>query len=312
MSLRDKLSENGSLNDYITQSNVKYNNEFDNIKYINIDELNIIEKQPFKEYTKSNKYLMLKDSIQSNGITNPLIVRLLNGKYYILSGRHRYLVGKEIGLNALPCIVKKNLSDDDANIILLDSNLCQRDELLPSEKAWSYKEKNDILKRKGTRTDLSNDTNKGVKTVELIANMVGVNKMEVIRYIRLTNLIPELLEKVDIKRISFNVGYQLSFISEKSQKVINSLIDTKNIAINGKVAKQAKEMYCSTNDDLTENQILDIINNNGLTKNISITTFSAVRKEFFNDFFNNDISDDEVINTIKTALKEYFDKNKII
>lgn len=311
MSLRDKLSENGSLNDYITQSNVKYNNDFDNIQYINIDELNIIEKQPFKEYTKSNKYLMLKESIQSNGITNPLIVRLLNDKYYILSGRHRYLVAKEIGLTLLPCIVKKNLSDDEANIILLDSNLCQRDELLPSERAWSYKEKNDILKRKGTRTDLSNDVNKGVKTVEIIANMIGVNKTEVIRYIRLTNLIPNLLEKVDTKKISFNVGYSLSFISKESQNIIDSLIDTKNIVINGKIAKQIKELYTVVNDDLTENQILDIIiNNNGLTKNISTTTFSAVRKDFFNDFFNNDISDDDVINTIKIALKEYFNKQK--
>lgn len=304
MGLKDKLLESGSLTDYITQTSID-NDNIDIIQMIKLTNLEIISEQPFKEYVSTSRYQALQSSIKLNGITNPLIVRLTDdGKHQILSGRHRYLVAKELNLLEVPCIVKKNLSNDDAEMILLDSNLCQREELLPSEKAFSYKQKNDILKRKGVRTDLYNDSNKGVKSVEIIASTMGSSKSEVIRYIRLTNLIPEILDRLDNKKMPISVGYALSFLSEQSQKLVNSIIENNGTIVSLKMANALKEL--SNNKELSKEDIERVLLSSSAVSNK--TFLKKLKTDYLSTYFSDDTSDDEMIETIKKALQLYLNK----
>jgi ParB family chromosome partitioning protein len=305
MGLKDKLLESGSLTDYIVQTSVD-NDDIDIIQMIKLTSLEIISNQPFKEYVNTSRYQSLKESVKLNGITNPLIVRLTDdGKYQILSGRHRYLVAKELNLLEVPCIVKKNLSDDDAEIILLDSNLCQREELLPSEKAFSYKQKNDILKRKGVRTDLYNDSNKGIKSVEIIASTMGSSKSEVIRYIRLTNLIPKFLDRLDSKTMPISVGYALSFLSEDSQKIVNDTIENNGIIVSLKMANALKELSNNSIKVSKEDIERVLLNSSPVSTK---TSLKKLRTDYLSTYFSDDTSDDEMIETIKKALQLYLNK----
>lgn len=310
-SLRNRLNQKGSLNNY---NEYKSNNNI--IKDMDISVLNVIENQPFKEYIDSPKYIILKESIQNNGITNPLIIRELQendtNKYYILSGRHRYLIAKELNLSTVPCIVKKNITDDEANIILLDSNLCQRDELLSSEKAYSYKQKLDIMNRQGKRTDLSNDEHKGKQSVDILANELNTYSTVIKQHIKLTELIGELLNEVDNKKISISSAYSLAFLKSSEQETVFKILKENHIRITNKMSKSLKEL--SEKELLTEDIIYDIMLEKSSKKNKSVknykTSFKDVCNEYLKDYINDDLSFNQAIELIQRALKNYHEEIK--
>lgn len=184
-----------------------------------IDDLHPFKHHPFKVLDNEEMNQMV-ESVQQFGILNPLIVRPdENGTYEIVSGHRRARAAELAGLTTVPAIVRQ-LDDDAAIILMVDSNLA-RENILPSEKAWSYKLKLDAMKRQGERTDLtcSQLGNKfpGVKSSEIMAKEVGESKNQIFRYIRLTNLIPELLDMVDTKQISFNPAVELSYLKPFEQ-----------------------------------------------------------------------------------------------
>lgn len=181
-----------------------------------IDDLHSFKHHPFKVLDNEEMNQMV-ESIQQFGILNPLIVRPdENGTYEIVSGHRRARAAELAGLTTVPAIVRQ-LDDDAAIILMVDSNLA-RENILPSEKAWSYKLKLDAMKRQGERTDLTlRQVGTKSRSDEQIAQENGDSARQIQRYIRLTNLIPELLDMVDAKQISFNPAVELSYLKPFEQ-----------------------------------------------------------------------------------------------
>lgn len=189
------------------------------IENINIDLLIPFENHPFHDRNGMEQE-ELTDSIKANGLLEPLIVRpFSDGKYEIISGHRRVNVCKELGIQAVPAIVKE-LSKDEAIIAMVDANL-QREHLLPSEKAFAYKMKLDAMKHQG-KTTLRQVVGK-YESADLISDNESGRQVQ--RYIRLTYLIPELLKLVDENKIAFTPAVELSYLPENEQRILADEIE---------------------------------------------------------------------------------------
>ena len=193
---------------------------------ISINKLHEFKDHPY-QVLDNDEMNSLIESVQQQGIMTPLIVRPLEGttdEYEIISGHRRYRAAQKAGLAVVPAFIRP-VSRDEAAIMVVDSNL-HREHLLPSEKAFAYKLKYDALKRQGKRTDL---TSSQVATKFDSATEIGKQANEsrdtVYRYIRLTNLIPELLELMDEGKIAFSVGVELSYLSVNMQYYLLDIIE---------------------------------------------------------------------------------------
>ena len=187
-------------------------------KIISIDKLHPFENHPYK--VQDNEEMeTLAESIKEHGIVSPVIVRPLENttdEYEIISGHRRVMASRKAGISEVPALVV-SLDRDAAAIVLVDSNL-HREHILPSEKAYAYKMKAEALAHKGFRADLTSGQLAPKLATEQIANDVGTSKDTVKRYIRLTNLIPEILQYVDEGRISFTPAVELSYLNEQEQQ----------------------------------------------------------------------------------------------
>ena len=186
-------------------------------KIIAIDKLRAFENHPYK--VQDNEEMeVLAESIKEHGIVSPVIVRPLENttdEYEIISGHRRVMASRKAGITEIPALVVP-LDRDAAAIVLVDSNL-HREHILPSEKAFAYKMKAEALEHKGFRTDLTSVQVAPKLATEQIAKDVGTSKDTIKRYIRLTNLIPEILQYVDEGRISFTPAVELSYLNEQEQ-----------------------------------------------------------------------------------------------
>ena len=188
-------------------------------KIISIDKLHPFENHPYK--VQDNEEMeALAESIKGHGIVSPVIVRPLENttdEYEIISGHRRVMASRKAGITEVPALVV-SLDRDAAAIVLVDSNL-HRAHILPSEKAYAYKMKLDAMKHQGWRSDLtSNQLGGKLETADLVGAETGDSKNQVRRYIRLTNLIPEILQYVDDGRISFTPAVELSYLNEQEQQ----------------------------------------------------------------------------------------------
>lgn len=188
-----------------------------------LDQIGDFPNHPFK-VRQDEAMMEMMESVQLHGVLVPGLVRqLADGSYQMVSGHRRKLASRLAGLNTLPCIVR-DLTDDEAVIIMVDSNL-QRDRVLPSEKAFAYKMKLDAMRRQqGERTDLTSapvgQKFDGKTSRELLAIESPDSHSQIQRYIRLTNLIPEILDMVDDGRIAFRPAVELSYLAEKEQRIL--------------------------------------------------------------------------------------------
>ena len=186
-------------------------------KNISIDKLHAFENHPYK--VQDNKEMdALAESITQNGVVSPIIVRPLENttdEYEIISGHRRVMASRKAGITEVPALIV-SLDRDAAAIVLVDSNL-HREHILPSEKAFAYKMKAEALAHKGYRTDLTSVQVAPRLATEQIAEDAGTSKDTIKRYIRLTNLIPEILQYVDDGRISFTPAVELSYLNEQEQ-----------------------------------------------------------------------------------------------
>ncbi|SHI57426.1 ParB/RepB/Spo0J family partition protein [Pseudobutyrivibrio xylanivorans] len=187
-----------------------------------LTELHAFEGHPFKVKDDEDMAKTV-ESIQEFGVLQPAIVRPDRDGYEILSGHRRHHACEIAGLETIPCIVR-DLDDDAATILMVDSNL-QREEILPSERAWAFKMKLDALKHQGKMAQLTSDQVGPKLSTEIIGEEAGISKTNVKRYIRLTNLCPELLDMVDEKRIGFNPAVELSFLNPTQQKDLLEAIE---------------------------------------------------------------------------------------
>ena len=247
------------------EQNVESNN--DNVKVVMIaeDKLEDYPNQPFKLYDADKKQEMI-ESIKINGIMQPLIVRPIGeGKYQILAGHNRRNCAKEVGLTELPCIIKENLTDDEAKIYLIDTNLCTRDNISPMERARAYRIKYDTYKKRNIKTSVLEEVRKdnyGMARSMMIKEEKSSNGT-IQRYLRLTYLIPELQEAIDNDKIKINTGEKLSFLPKQEQHCIAELLE-ENIKISDNTAKRIRQKseQCRTEDIyhyLNKEEIKDIV-----------------------------------------------------
>ena len=188
------------------------------VQQIPIDELHPFTNHPFKVLDDDSMEQTIK-SIKEYGVLSPLIARPRpdGDGYEIISGHRRQFAARQAGLETLPVIVRE-MEDDAATILMIDSNL-QREHILPSERAFAYKMKLDAIKNQGARSDLtSSQVGTKLRADEKVAKDSGESRNQVQRFVRLTNLVPELLDMVDEKKISFNPAVELSYLDEKQQQ----------------------------------------------------------------------------------------------
>ena len=191
---------------------------------IPITRIHPFEEHPYKVLDNEEMNELIQ-SVQQHGILSPLIVRPIEGKtdeYEIISGHRRFRAAQKAGLTEIPAVIYA-LNRDEAAIMLVDSNL-HREHLLPSEKAFAYKLKYDALRHQGTSSQLGTK----LRTDEMIARENGESRNQVQRYIRLTELIPELLDLMDEGKIAFSVGVELSFLDDASQYALLDIIERDN------------------------------------------------------------------------------------
>ena len=190
---------------------------------IEINKIHAFKNHPFK-VLDDEKMQDLIESVKLSGVLTPVLLRVdSNDEYEMISGHRRLHVAKMAGLTTIPAIVRE-LSDDDAVIAMVDANI-QREELLPSEKAFAYRMKLEAMKRQGSRTDLTLSQNETKsRSDEVLSKQVGESRAQVQRYIRLTELIPELLDLVDSKKLKFTVAVDISYIDKEIQKWIYEYI----------------------------------------------------------------------------------------
>ena len=212
------------------------------VQQIPIGELFPFKNHPFKVLDDESMQRTV-ESVEQYGVLSPLIARPRpdGDGYEIISGHRRQYAAKLAGLETLPVIVRQ-MSDDAAVILMVDSNL-QREHILPSERAFAYKMKLDALKNQGARSDLTSRQVVGkLEAADVIGKTTDESGRQVQRYVRLTNLIPELLNMVDEKMISFNPAVELSYLSpEQQQEMIKAMDDTQN-APSVSQAKRIKEL----------------------------------------------------------------------
>lgn len=216
-----------------------------------LSQLHPFEGHPFK-VLDDDAMTETVESIRQMGVANPLIVRPdPDGGYEIISGHRRHHAAELAGLDTIPVIVRE-LDDDAAVIMMVDSNL-QRETILPSEKALAYKMKLEAIKHQGQRTDLTSDqVGPKLTAAEKVAEDAGDSQSQVKRYIRLTNLIPEVLDMVDEKKIAFNPAVELSYLKPEEQRNFLEAMDYAQAAPSlsqaQRMKKKSQESGCSLDD----------------------------------------------------------------
>ena len=223
-----KKVELASVDDLFSTEEGRQDAKLEKIQEIPLSELHPFRNHPFK--VKDDEAMMeTADSIKQYGVLVPAIARPdPEGGYELVAGHRRHRASELAEKETMPVIVR-DLDDDAATIIMVDSNL-QRESLLPSERAFAYKMKLDAMKHQGERVDLtcSQVGNKleGKKSSEILAEQVGQSKNQIFRYIRLTELIPELMDMVDEKKIALNPAYELSFLKNGEQVDLLDAMDS--------------------------------------------------------------------------------------
>ena len=205
-----------TLDDLFTTQEQRDDNKLEKVVDVRIDDILDFPNHPFK-VVDNEEMQEMKKSIEESGVIIPALVRpTKDGKYEMISGHRRKFASQLAMKETMPCIIR-NLSDDEATIIMVDSNM-QREEILPSEKAYSYKMKLEALSHQGKRVDLTSDqVGEKLTSVELVSKNSPDSKSQIQRYIRLTNLIPEIMEKVDNKEIAFLPAVEISYLTEDEQ-----------------------------------------------------------------------------------------------
>lgn len=279
----------------------KKNNK-DEIILIHQSKLKSFDEQPYKVLFDESMEELIK-SIRENGILTPIIVRKLkNDMYQIISGHRRVEAGRKARIHKFPAIIK-NLNDDEAIILLVDSNL-QRENILPSEKAYAYKLKLDAMKRQGKRTDLTSDQvgrKLGMESREILAEQVGESKNQISRYIRLTNLIDKLLNMVDSKKMPFNVGVELSYLGSRAQAYIAEILEYDEIMLS--IGQAHKIRILADEGRIEEDKILSVIYDTKPEK-INITIKDKSIRQYFPESF----SKDQIESIVMDLIKQWYEQ----
>ena len=249
------------------------------VQQIPIGELFPFKNHPFK-VLDDEAMTRTVESIAQYGVLAPLIARLRpdGDGYEIISGHRRQYAAKLAGLDTLPVIVRQ-MSDDAAVILMVDSNL-QREHILPSERALAYKMKLEAIKNQGARSDLTSaQVGRKLEAADIVGQEAGDSRNQVRRFIRLTNLIPELLDMVDEKKISFNPAVELSYLDESQQRAFLEAMDGTQNAPSVSQAQQLKKMaQCG---EFTYEKAFDILGQEKKSEQDTVTIKNDILRKYF-------------------------------
>ena len=269
---------------------------------IEIYKISGFKGHPFK-VVDDEKMQELVESIKVNGVLSPVLIRPTGmDTYEMISGHRRLHAAQLAGLTAIPSIIRE-MTDDEAVIAMVDANI-QREELLPSEKAFAYKMKMDAMNHQGERQDLTCGQNdhklSGVKSRDVIAQQVGESARNIQRYIHLTELIPELLEYLDLKRIPFTSAVEISYLDKEIQKWLfeyirdNGLVKPKQIALLRKT--------CETGI-MTEGKLIAILNDSQPGRTPS--TKNLISEKKLRKYFPADYTEEDMRSVIVELLEQW-------
>lgn len=226
----------------------------DPITEIEVDKISPFEGHPFK-VKDDEKMKELVESILGNGVLTPVIVRPDDeGGYEMISGHRRLFAVKEIGLDTIPAYIRE-MTDDDAVIAMVDCNI-QREEILPSEKAFAYRMRYEAMRHQGMRSTSSQIGTK-LRTDEELAEQVGESRNQIHRFIRLTEVIPELLDLIDRGNIAIMTGVDISYLEEKMQKWLYEYIKDNGVIKSYQISALRDEL--NMNGNLTRNEVIQIL-----------------------------------------------------
>ena len=249
------------------------------MQQIPIGELFPFKNHPFK-VLDDEAMTRTVESIAQYGVLAPLIARPRpdGDGYEIISGHRRQYAAKLAGLDTLPVIVRQ-MSDDAAVILMVDSNL-QREHILPSERALAYKMKLEAIKNQGARSDLTSaQVGRKLEAADIVGQEAGDSRNQVRRFIRLTNLIPELLDMVDEKKISFNPAVELSYLDESQQRAFLEVMDGTQNAPSVSQAQQLKKMaQCG---EFTYEKAFDILGQEKKSEQDTVTIKNDILRKYF-------------------------------
>ena len=266
------------LDDLFSTEEKRQEEQREQVQQIPIDALHPFTNHPFK-VLDDEAMTRTVESIAQYGVLAPLIARPRpdGDGYEIISGHRRQYAAKLAGLDTLPVIVRK-MSDDAAVILMVDSNL-QREHILPSERAFAYKMKLDAIKNQGARSDLTSTQVAQKLSVEKVGDDAGVSKDTIRRFIRLTNLVPELLDMVDEKKISFNPAVELSYLDESQQRDFLEAMDGTQNAPSVSQAQQLKKMaQCG---EFTYEKAFDILGQEKKSEQDTVTIKNDILRKYF-------------------------------
>ena len=272
------------------------------IMEVPISELFSFRDHPFK-VLDDEKMVQTVESIRENGILVPIMVRSRQeGGYEVISGHRRRHAAEIVGLETVPVIIRE-LTDDEAVIAMVDANL-QREEILPSEKAYAYKMKLEALKHKAGRPSKENSCQVGTnfRADEAMAETANESARTIQRYIRLTELLPELMEMVDSKKIKFNPAVEISYLSPNEQYLLIQVIDEDGIFPSLSQAQQIKKL--SQDKACTKEAIHALLSVAGIKERNVV-----IKHEVIMQYFPADVSDAEVESLIVRLLDEYRKKH---
>ena len=267
------------LDDLFSTEENRQEEQREQVQQIPIDDLHPFTNHPFK-VLDDEAMTRTVESIAQYGVLVPLIARPRpdGDGYEIISGHRRQYAAKLAGLDTLPVIVRQ-MSDDAAVILMVDSNL-QREHILPSERAFAYKMKLEALKNQGARSDLTSDqVGQKLWSVEQVASDAGESKTQIQRFIRLTNLVPELLDMVDEKKISFNPAVELSYLDENQQRgFLEAMNDTQN-APSLSQAQQLKKM--AQQGEFSYEKAFDVMGQEKKSEKDTVTIKNETLRKYF-------------------------------
>jgi ParB family chromosome partitioning protein len=241
----------------------------------------------------------LVESIRLQGILTPVLVRPdENDGYEMISGHRRMHAAQRLGFENIPAIIKE-MTDDESTIAMVNANI-QREELLPSERAFAYKMKMEAMKRQGNRRDLTSDQNGPKLAANYIGQESGVSGSQVKRFIRLTELIPELLDMVDEKRLGFTIAVDISYISQEVQKWLYEYIKDNGVIKSEQIAKLREHLENNTINQVEMIQLL-----NGSLKGRYPSKKVTLSEKKLYKYFPSNYSSSDMEGVILTLLEEW-------
>ena len=295
------------LDDLFSTEENRQEEQREQVQQIPIDALHPFTNHPFK-VLDDEAMTRTVESIAQYGVLAPLIARPRpEGGYEIISGHRRQYAAKLAGLDTLPVIVRQ-MSDDAAVILMVDSNL-QREHILPSERAFAYKMKLKALKNQGARSDLTSpQVAAKFRSDDAVAKDQGISGDTVRRYIRLTNLIPELLGMVDEKKISFNPAVELSYLDESQQRdFLEAMNDTQN-APSLSQAQQLKKM--AQQGEFSYEKAFDVMGQEKRSEKDTVTIKNETLRKYFPRSYTPKQMEEKIIQLLDAWQKKQQRRNE--